>query len=78
VRGQDRVRGVDIGLPGSLWDLGTGKGDAGLGADFVLSELVVVVGVIVVGLKAFESRLKFRLGISSGVILSKTSSGGLV
>jgi hypothetical protein len=71
VRGQDRVRGVDIWLQGSLWDLGTAKGDAGLGADVVLTDLVVVFGLMVAAVKAFESRLKFRLGISSGVILSK-------
>ena len=65
VRRTEGVRGVDIGLRESLWGLGAGKGDAGLGADLLLTDLFVVGGLVVAAAKAFESRLKFRLGISS-------------
>lgn len=57
-------------LSGSMWG-GLGGGDAGLGTDLLATDIVIVGGLVMAAIKAFEQMLKGRLGISSGVILSK-------
>jgi len=65
-----RVRAPMTRLSETLWGP-LGGGPVGLGADLLVTDIVIVAGLIMAAIKAFEEMLKGRLGISSGVILSK-------